>query len=65
MQMAYTQNLHRAILDFFGYLVHLGEKTMFIVLVCRPGRKIRLTFDSKIEQQAAAAMLKRYTLVVN
>ncbi len=41
------------------------EKYMFIVLVYRNGRQIRLVFTNKIEQQAAAALLKRYTLVVN
>ena len=63
--MAYTQNLHRAILDFFGYLVHLGEKTMFIVLVCLPNRQIRLVFNTKIEAKQAAILLRHYKLAIN
>lgn len=38
---------------------------MFIVIVHSHGRKIRLVFGSKSEQQAAAALLGGYTLVVN
>jgi hypothetical protein len=41
------------------------EKYMFIVLVYRNGRQTRLVFTNKIEQQAAAALLGRFTLVVN
>ncbi len=38
---------------------------MFIVLVCLPNRQIRLVFNTKIEANQAAALLRHYKLAIN